>query len=212
MENSQCKICRRAGAKLFLKGERCITPKCAMVTKPYTPGALGKSGGKRKGRRGSSEYGTQLRDKQVVKFSYGLRERQFVNYVKEASKKKGVASLELVKLLESRLDNVVYRLGFTSNRASSRQLVSHGHITINGRRNNIPSYRVKTGDLIGIRGGSVGKDHLKDWLTDGRNLNRLHGLLLIRKRRKRLLPEMPYQMILDLILIPLLNFIHVNFL
>ncbi|PIR57907.1 MAG: 30S ribosomal protein S4 [Parcubacteria group bacterium CG10_big_fil_rev_8_21_14_0_10_38_31] len=157
MENSQCKICRRAGAKLFLKGERCITPKCAMVTKPYTPGALGKSGGKRKGRRGSSEYGTQLRDKQVVKFSYGLRERQFVNYVKEASKKKGVASLELVKLLESRLDNVVYRLGFTSNRASSRQLVSHGHITINGRRNNIPSYRVKTGDLIGIRGGSVGK-------------------------------------------------------
>ncbi|MCR4283920.1 MAG: 30S ribosomal protein S4 [Parcubacteria group bacterium] len=157
MENSQCKTCRRAGAKLFLKGERCVTPKCAMTTKPYAPGALGKSGGKRKGRRGSSEYGTQLRDKQIVKFSYGLRERQFVNYVKEASKKKGVASLELVKLLESRLDNVVYRLGLASNRASSRQLVSHGHITVNGRRNNIPSYKVKIGDKIGIRSGSATK-------------------------------------------------------
>lgn len=162
MENSQCKICRRAGAKLFLKGERCVTPKCAMVTKPYTPGALGKSGGKRKGRRGSSEYGTQLRDKQVVKFSYGLRERQFVNYVKEASSKKGIASMELVKLLESRLDNVVYRLGFTSNRASSRQLVSHGHITINGRRNNIPSYRVKIGDKIGIKERSLAKGPIGD--------------------------------------------------
>ena len=162
MENSQCKTCRRAGAKLFLKGDRCITPKCAMVTKPYAPGIHGKGGGKRKGRRGSSEYGTQLRDKQVVKFSYGLRERQFVNYVKEASKKKGVASSELVKLLESRLDNVVFRLGFASNRASSRQLVSHGHITVNGRRNNIPSYMVKIGDKIGVRAGSALKGPFED--------------------------------------------------
>ncbi len=162
MENSNCKTCRRAQAKLFLKGERCATPKCAMVTKPYTPGALGKSGGKRKGRRGSSEYGIQLRDKQVVKFSYGLRERQFSNYVKEASNKKGIASMELVKLLESRLDNVIYRLGFTPNRVSSRQFVSHGHITINGRRNNIPSYRVRIGDKIGIRAGSVNKGPVAD--------------------------------------------------
>lgn len=157
MENSQCKICRRAGEKLFLKGERCFTPKCGMVSKPYAPGIHGKSGGKKGGRRGASEYGAQLRNKQAVKFSYGLKERQFVNYIKESLKKKGVASLELMKLLESRLDNVVYRLGFASNRASARQLVSHGHITINGKRVNIPSYNVKIGDKIGVRVGSVTK-------------------------------------------------------
>ncbi len=126
-----------------------------MVVKPYAPGIHGKGGAKKGGRRGASEYGTQLRNKQAVKFSYGLRERQFVNYIKESLKKKGVASSELMKLLESRLDNVVYRLGFASNRAGARQLVSHGHIIVNGKRINTPSYSVKIGDKIGVREGSV---------------------------------------------------------
>jgi small subunit ribosomal protein S4 len=159
MSDSKCKICRRAGEKLFLKGEKCFS-NCTLTKKPYPPGIHGK--GFRKGRRTASEYGAQMREKQKVKFLYGLREKQFVNYVKEALKKKGAAPIQLAKLFESRLDNVAYRLGFASERSTARQMVSHGHITVNGKRVNIPSYRLKVGDKIAIRKESMGKGMFKD--------------------------------------------------
>ena len=158
----KCKKCRRAGQKLFLKGEKCYSPKCPLVRKPYAPGFFGKSGPK-KARRGLSEYGIQLREKQKVKFGYGLREKQFANYVKEAMKKSAAEpSAYLFRLLESRLDNVVYRLGFAESRAKARQIVSHGHIMVNGRKVNIPSYAVREGDKISIKPQSLPKGVFKD--------------------------------------------------
>lgn len=158
----KCKRCRRIGEKLFLKGEKCFTPKCPLTRKPYAPGIFGKRGPK-KARRGMSDYGVQLRDKQKTKFSYGLRERQFAIYVKEAAKKFGGNAQEfLFQFLESRLDNVVFRLGFSASRFGARQLVSHGHILVNGKKVDIPSYRIKIGDKISIRPQSVEKGIFKD--------------------------------------------------
>jgi len=147
--DSKCKICRRAGQKLFLKGERCLGPKCAMIKKSYPPGKKGK-------RRMSplSEYGKELREKQKLKNWYGLREDQFKKYVKEVLKKKGtekVTGAELIKKLETRLDNVIFRLGFTSSRSHAKQLVGHGYFLVNGKEVNIPSYQVKKGDIITFR-------------------------------------------------------------
>lgn len=156
----KCKKCRRAGQKLFLKGEKCFTPKCAIVKKPYVPGIFGKMRGKH-AKRGASEYGAQLREKQKVKFNYGLRERQFANYIKDASAA-GDATTKIFSFLESRLDNVVFRLGLAGSRSEARQIVSHGHIMVNGRRINIPSYRVKRGDKISIRKQSASKGIFKD--------------------------------------------------
>ncbi|NOY35785.1 MAG: 30S ribosomal protein S4 [bacterium] len=157
MLGDKCKKCRRARQKLFLKGEKCHTPKCPITTKPYAPGATGKGGGKNV-RRGGSEYGIQLREKQKVKFGYGLRERQFVNYAKEAVKAPGAdTSAKFFELLESRLDSIVFRLGLADSRSKARQIVSHGHITVNGRRVDIPSYRIKKGDKIAIRPQSAPK-------------------------------------------------------
>jgi small subunit ribosomal protein S4 len=156
MVNSKCKICRRAGVKLFLKGEKCLSPKCPMVRKPYSPGQ------KRKRRRSSlSEYGKELREKQKLKNWYNLRERQFRKYVKEALEARGKvedASALLIKTLESRLDNVVFRLGFAPSRASAQQLISHGHILVNGKLVNIASFSVKKGDKINIKPTSVKKN------------------------------------------------------
>lgn len=134
--------------KLYLKGERCYTPKCAFERRPYPPGMHGPEA---RFRRRQSDYALRLREKQKVKRIYGLLERQFRRYFEEAARRKGVTGATLLTLLETRLDNVVYRLGFADSRAQARQLVRHGHFEVNGRKVNIPSYRVKPGDIIKVR-------------------------------------------------------------
>lgn len=140
--DSQCRLCRRENLKLFLKGDRCYSDKCAIDRRPYPPGQHGKL------RRVFSEYGNQLREKQKVKRIYGVLERQFRNYFKKAERKKGITGENLLILLESRLDSVIYRLGFASSRNEARQLVRHSHFLVNDRKVNIPSYLVKPGDVI----------------------------------------------------------------
>ncbi len=164
MIDNKCAKCRRAREKLFLKGEKCFGAKCPVSRKPYPPGKFGsKSSKRRRPARGLSEYGIQLRNKQKQKFSYGLRERQYANYLKEARQKgKGDVRDYLFQILESRLDNVVFRMGFTDSRANARQMVSHGHITVNGRKIDIPSYRSKKGDKISIKTQSINKNNFKD--------------------------------------------------
>lgn len=140
-----CRLCRRENMELFLKGDRCYTDKCALKRRNYPPGQHGQ------GRSKTSDYGVQLREKQKVKRMYGLLEKQFRGYFERADRMKGVTGSNLLSLLERRLDNVVYRLGFASSRAESRQLVSHGHFTLNGRKATIPSIQVKAGDRIELR-------------------------------------------------------------
>ncbi len=157
MITDKCEKCRRAGEKLFLKGERCFSPKCTFTRKPYPPGIFGRAKGKRP-KRGLSEFGLQLRARQKTKFSYGLRQRQFANYLKEAAKiGKGDAQAKLSEILESRLDNVVFRMGFSDSRLIARQTVSHGHIFVNGKKVNIPSCRMKIGDRVSIKPQSLNK-------------------------------------------------------
>ncbi|HLG51332.1 MAG TPA: 30S ribosomal protein S4 [Chloroflexota bacterium] len=141
-----CKICRREGIKLFLKGERCFTPKCAVdpSRKPYPPGQHAQR------RRKMSEYGLQLREKQKARFIYGILERQFRRHFEEAQRRPGSTGENLLRILEMRLDNVVFRLGFADSRAQARQLVTHGHITVDGRKVDIPSYETKVGQVIGV--------------------------------------------------------------
>jgi len=141
-----CRLCRREGEKLYLKAERCYSEKCALEKKPYIPGQHGR------GRRGKpSEYGAQLREKQKAKRIYGVLERQFRNYFEKAERQPGITGENLLVLLETRLDNVVYRLGFAGSRPEARQLVTHGHFLLNGRKVNIPSILVKVGDVIQVR-------------------------------------------------------------
>jgi small subunit ribosomal protein S4 len=137
-----CKLCRREGGKLYLKGERCYSEKCAVTRRPYPPGQHGQ------GRIKLSEYAVRLREKQKVRRVYGVLERQFRGYFQEASRRKGRTGEEMLALLERRLDSVIYRLGFASSRAESRQLVMHGHVKINGKRLDIPSYIVRLGDKL----------------------------------------------------------------
>jgi len=163
MKTNKCKICRRAGDKLFLKGDRCNSPKCSMVRKPYSPGQKGKRRPKP-----LSEYGKQLKEKQKLKNWYNLRETQFSNYVKGVLKKKSGAEgapTKLIQVLEKRLDNVVYRLGFAASRNEARQLVSHRHILVNGKVVNIASFSVKKDDKIQIRPLSLKKGVFKDLTT-----------------------------------------------
>ncbi len=141
---ASCKLCRREGQKLFLKGERCYGGKCALSRRAYAPGQHGAA------KKKLSEYGVQLREKQKAKRFYGILESQFRNYFEMADGKKGITGEVLLQLLESRLDNVVYRMGFGSTRAEARQLVTHGHFTINGKRVNIPSYLTKVGEAIEV--------------------------------------------------------------
>ena len=141
----QCRICRREGQKLFLKGDRCYSDKCSVIRRNYAPGQHGQK------RTKLSEYGTQLREKQKTKSFYGVGEKQFRGYFEMASSKKGITGENLLKILESRLDNVVYRLGFGISRPQSRMLVTHGNIEVNGRKVNIASYLVKPGDVVAIR-------------------------------------------------------------
>ena len=152
--DQKCKKCRRAGEKLFLKGERCFTQKGAIERKPYPPGRLLSE---KKHRSSVTEYGTQMKEKQKVRNTYRITEKQFSNYVKEASGKQGVKPAEhLFETLESRLDSTVFRTGFAGSRSLSRQMVAHGHITVNGRRTTIPSRQLKVGDVLAIRAGSAG--------------------------------------------------------
>ncbi|WAM34667.1 30S ribosomal protein S4 [Caldicellulosiruptor morganii] len=146
-----CRLCRREGMKLFLKGDRCYTEKCAFAKRPYPPGQHGQE------RKKLSEYGMQLREKQKVKRIYGVLETQFRRYFEMAEKMKGIAGENLLSLLERRLDNVVYRLGFASSRGEARVLVSHAHFLVNGKPVNIPSYLVEVGDVIEVREKSKSK-------------------------------------------------------
>lgn len=155
MLNPKCKICRRAGTKLFLKGERCYSQKCAIVRKNYPPGNFG-----RKKTKGMSEYGLQLREKQRLRRGYGISERQLENYFTKASLSKKSLSDFLLELLERRLDNTIFRSGFAESRSIARQLASHGHFRVNGRKVTIPSYQLSKNDVISIRPQS--KDNFKD--------------------------------------------------
>ena len=150
-----CRLCRREGQKLFLKGERCYSKKCAVDRRAYAPGQHGQ------GRKKVSEYGKQLRTKQYARRYYGVLEGQFRHYFEMAEKMPGVTGENLLRLLESRLDNVIYRLGLPSSRAEARQLVLHGHYTVNGRKVNIPSFLTKVGQVIAVKDGSRQSEKLK---------------------------------------------------
>ena len=150
-----CRLCRQTGDKLFLKGERCYTPKCAVDRRRRTPG------NQQPRRRRASEWGIQLREKQKAKHSYGVLERQFRNYFGQARRMPGMTGANLMQLLERRLDNVVYRVGFADARQQARQWVLHGHFTVNGRKVNIPSYRVRPGDVIAWKPATAEKDFYK---------------------------------------------------
>ena len=153
---AKCRICRREGIKLFLKSERCLTDKCAIERRSYPPGDHGR------GRIKQSEYLLQLREKQKTRRYYGLLEKQFRNTYAKASRRTGPTGENLLRMLETRLDNVVYRLGFASSRAQARQLVRHGHFHVNGRRVNIPSYGARPNDVITLRPGSSAEQVIRD--------------------------------------------------
>ncbi len=155
-----CRLCRREGEKLYLKGERCFTPKCAIERRNYPPGQHGRELQFRRSR--PSDYGLQLREKQKLRRIYGVLERQFRRYFEIAQRARGMTGALLLILLERRLDNVVYRLGFASSRAQARQLVRHGHFEVNGRKVDIPSYQVKPGDIIRVRDSSREKEYFKN--------------------------------------------------
>jgi small subunit ribosomal protein S4 len=145
-QGARCRMCRRAGMKLFIKGARCYTDKCAIERRSYAPGEHGKTR-----RIKETNYGVQLREKQKVRRMYGVLERQFRNYFEKAAESKGVTGEVLLQMLERRLDNVVYRIGFAANRSQARQLVRHGHLMVNGRKVDIPSFLVKPGDEVTVR-------------------------------------------------------------
>ena len=181
-----CRLCRREGEKLFLKGERCFTPKCAFERRSFAPGQHGKSGSRSHSATGrESDFARQLRAKQKARRVYGTLERQFHGYYGIAQKRRGLTGFNLLQILESRLDNVVFRLGFATSRAQARLLVTHGHFTVNGRRTDIPSMQVNAGDTVQVREGSREATYFKElidlaekrnfpsWLT--RDLKSLTG-------------------------------------
>ena len=153
---SVCRLCRREGQKLFLKGDRCYTDKCAVARRAYAPGQHGQS------RKKPSEYGIQLREKQKARRFYGVLESQFEKYFEMANKQKGITGENLLRILESRLDNVVYRMGLATSRAEARQLVSHGHFMVNGHKVDIPSYLVQENDMVAVREKSRNSQKIKD--------------------------------------------------
>ncbi|MCC6601884.1 MAG: 30S ribosomal protein S4 [Anaerolineae bacterium] len=154
-----CKLCRREGEKLFLKGSRCLTPKCSFERRSYPPGEHGRDNQFRRGR--ASDYLLQLREKQKARRIYGVLERQFNRYFRRATQRVGLTGTNLLVILETRLDNVVYRLGWADSRAQARQLVQHGHVTINGRKTGVPSALVSAGDVVAIRPESMRKSYFK---------------------------------------------------
>lgn len=155
-----CRLCRREGEKLYLKGDKCYTDKCPVQRRAYAPGQHGQ------GRKKQSEYGLQLRMKQRLRRIYGVGERQLENYYVESARKRGITGEILIQTLECRLDNVVHRLGVGASRAQARQLVMHGHVTVNGNKVDIPSYQVKPGDVIAVRESSRNLDVIKANVED----------------------------------------------
>ena len=194
-----CRLCRREGTKLYLKSDRCYSPKCALERRAYAPGQHGQ------GRKKVTEYGIQLRAKQSVRRIYGVLERPFRNYFKEADRIKGITGENLLVLLERRLDNVVYRLGFASTRAEARQLVRHGHFQLNDHKMNIPSYLVMVGDEISVRTKSKDSAKFKDlsenttipeWLTS--NIKELSGRVEALPNRESITIPVDEQLIVEL--------------
>ena len=162
--DANCKLCRREGEKLFLKGARCFTEKCAIERRQYPPGQHGQNF-----RRKISAYGLQLREKQKVRRTYGVLEKQFRNYFKRADKKVGITGENLIQFLEQRLDNLVFRLGFAPSRKSARQLIRHRHLTINGRIVDVPSYHVKPKQIIRVKDKSKNLNSIHESLKMGRS-------------------------------------------
>jgi len=201
--DANCKLCRRESMKLFLKGNRCVSEKCAFDRRGYAPGQHGQ-----KGRRKGSEYGLQLREKQKVRRIYGVFEKQFRNYFKKAVKRKGVTGEILLQMLECRLDNLVYRFGFAPSRKAARQLVKHNHITIDGKNVSIPSYEVKTGNVVGVQEKSRNLDIIHQSLKDaGRGVDldwiqldkvKVEGQLLETPTRTQIPVLVQEQMIVEL--------------
>jgi len=181
-KESVCKLCRREGEKLFLKGERCYSEKCALDRRGYAPGQHGQNPRRRKG----SEYKLQLREKQKVRRIYGILEQQFRNYFKKAERKKGITGENLLVMLECRLDNLVYRLGFAPSRNAARQLVRHGHFTVNQKKTDIPSYQAKPGDIISVREKSRNLDIIHSALKEARGAD----LPYLRLDKAKLLGEL----------------------
>jgi small subunit ribosomal protein S4 len=203
--NSVCKICRREGEKLFLKGERCFTPKCSFERRSYPPGDHGRDSQFR--RRRKSDYHRQLREKQKTRRIYGVSERQFRRYYRRALSRRGLTGELLLQMLERRLDNVVFRLGYASSRSQARQLVTHGHFNVNARRTDIPSMLVRPGDRIEVREGSRKRVFFQDleavaeprtvpqWLS--RDLNSLAGEVVQNPERRDIDASLNEQLIIE---------------
>lgn len=200
-----CKLCRREGEKLFLKGARCYTPKCSFERRGYPPGLHGKGAQFR--RRRESDYHRQLRAKQKARRVFGLLERQFRRYYAVSLKRRGLTGLNLLQILESRLDNVIYRLGYAQSRAEARLLVTHGHFQVNGRRTDIPSMLLSVGDTISVRPGSRKRAFFKDlpalaesrnvpnWLS--RDLKELSGSVIRLPERQEIDANLTEQLIVE---------------
>ncbi|MBD3367071.1 MAG: 30S ribosomal protein S4 [Candidatus Eisenbacteria bacterium] len=182
----RCKLCRRHGMKLFLKGQRCYTDKCAFERRAYGPGEQSK-----RRRRKVTEYGLQLKEKQKAKELYGVLERQFKRYYKEADRQGGVTGENLMRLLERRLDNIVYRLGFAWSRSAAREFVSHGHIQVNGKKVDIPSYLVRPGDEVSVREKSQSLDEIRAALDARSGVGTVEWLELDPKRFMGRVLELP---------------------
>ena len=198
--DANCKLCRREGQKLFLKGERCYSTKCAIERRNYAPGQHGKA------RKKQSEYGLQLREKQKAKRFYGVPETQFRNLFDKAVKKKGQTGENLMIALETRLDNVVFRLGFAASRKEARQLVTHGHFTVNGKKANIPSMEVKAGDVIKVKEKSTSSPKFKEikemsitvpsWMSV--DVDKLEGKVIAMPRREEIDTPIAEHLIVEL--------------
>jgi small subunit ribosomal protein S4 len=198
-------LCRREGEKLFLKGERCFSPKCSFERRGYAPGQHGKGAQFR--RRRDSDYNRQLRAKQKARRSYGILERQFRRYYQVALSRRGLTGLNLLQILESRLDNVIFRLGFADSRAQARLLVTHGHFTVNGRRTDVPSMLVSQGDVVAVREGSRTRTFFKDlsavaedrtvppWLS--REVRSLSGAVIRMPERSEIDSNLQEQLIVE---------------
>ena len=197
-----CRLCRREGMKLFLKGDRCFKEKCAFERRGYAPGQHGRRRGKVQG------YGIQLREKQKVKRMYGVLEKQFRNYFTKASRRKGITGTTLLQMLEQRMDNVVYRLGFASSRAMARQLVAHGHFTVNGRKMSVPSALLRAGNVVALREQSRKNEQIKICLdtAKGRGVpgwleldaDRFQGVLRQSPSREEITMPIQEQLIVEL--------------